>query len=413
MKLIDLKDISTEGLIDILSVDVAREKSAKDFVATGLPSKKSEEYRYVDIESALNQDLTIYRAEMGEIAVSKKLIITDGVVTAAPEGIDVKYVSQIDTDSSHFDAMYHLGHTVSKLILAIDIKSNIKLEILHRYTKSSSLIAYRTAIFVDVNTHATIYETFESESANGTIVLNGYDVFLSRDANLTLIKNQTTNTDEYRAFTANRFALDKQSTMNLKTFDYGTASSIQTMQVRLGERAHIDASHLLYASSDAKRGTISKILHTGEYSTSIQKAKNILSEKARGIFDALIKVENSAKYTKAHQNSKAILLDTGAYMASKPQLEIYIDELEASHGSTTGQLDGKQLFYLRSRGISAIEARKILVQAFANELIDSIDDESIADMIHIDFEKAFYGQAKLSCMDSCHGCETLIINGED
>jgi len=101
-------------------------------------------------------------------------------------------------------------------------------------------------------------------------------------------------------------------------------------------------------------------------------------------------VEHAAKWTKAHQNSKAILLDERAYMAAKPQLEIYIDELEASHGSTTGQLDEKQLFYLRSRGIDKIEARKMLVIAFANTLIEQVKDLRHQDIIKETFDKAFY-----------------------
>ena len=96
-------------------------------------------------------------------------------------------------------------------------------------------------------------------------------------------------------------------------------------------------------------------------------------------------------------------------MASRPQLEIYIDELEASHGSTTGQLDGKQLFYLRSRGITEIEARKILIQAFANEMIDEIKDESVRERIHRDFETAYYGEVNFECIETCHGCEDKII----
>lgn len=77
-------------------------------------------------------------------------------------------------------------------------------------------------------------------------------------------------------------------------------------------------------------------------------------------------------------------------MVAKPQLEIYIDELEASHGATTGQLDVKQLFYLQSRGISEVEARKMLVIAFANTLIETVRDSRQQEMIQQSFEEAFY-----------------------
>jgi Fe-S cluster assembly protein SufD len=79
-------------------------------------------------------------------------------------------------------------------------------------------------------------------------------------------------------------------------------------------------------------------------------------------------------------------------MVAKPQLEIYIDELEASHGATTGQLDEKQLFYLQSRGISGQEAKKMLVIAFANTLIEKVKDVRHQEKVLESFEKAFYAK---------------------
>jgi Fe-S cluster assembly protein SufD len=176
----------------------------------------------------------------------------------------------------------------------------------------------------------------------------------------------------------------------------GGNQALQLIQANLDAYAHIDAGHLLYLNEESKRGTVSQIIHKGEHSTSQQEAKNILDGNARGIFDALIKVEPTAKYTKAKQHSKAILLNDKAYMVAKPQLEIYIDELEASHGATTGQLDKKQLFYLESRGIRALEARKILIIAFANTLIETIKDSRHQERIKAAFEDIFYRKDKES-----------------
>jgi len=94
-------------------------------------------------------------------------------------------------------------------------------------------------------------------------------------------------------------------------------------------------------------------------------------------------------------------------MASKPQLEIYIDDLEASHGSTTGQLDEAQIFYLRSRGIAKEEARKMLILAFANELIDALEEDGLRERLHASFEQAYWGETHVSCMETCHGCEEI------
>jgi len=411
MKLKDLKNSNASELLEAFGRDAAASSSAESLVKLGLPTKKSEAYRYGDIEFLLDLDLQKQEQQATvEILPSAQLIITDGVVTHAPASVKLGYSKAIPTDSGHFDPLYHLGHIASPGVWEIEITDEVYLHIIHRFTKSGTLIPYRLAVHVTPGSHASVYEQFVATDASESLVLYGYDLFLGRDATLKMVKNQTLDTGSYHMVASHRCEVGSNATLDLATFDFGSASALQMIQIALGERAHIEASHLLYANGDAKCGTVSKIIHIGEGSSSNQQAKNILGERARGIFDALIKVEHSAKYTKAHQNSKAILLETGAYMASKPQLEIYIDELEASHGSTTGQLDGKQLFYLRSRGITEIEARKMLIQAFANELIDAVENETIREILHRDFDEAFYGQTRVECIDTCHGCEEIVLN---
>lgn len=410
MKLEELKDASATQILELFGASVSKNTLAKSFVHLGMPSKKSEEYRYADIESMLSMELDTIDIGTKEISVGGKVLIIDGVVTTAPAGVVVSYVDTIDTDSAHFDPLYFLGHTSTQRVISIDIENDQSIEIEHRFTKAHSFIPYRIALSVAANIHAQVYETFSGLEAKNSVVMYGYDASVSRDATLTMVKNQTIDEGSYRMVASHRFVVDIGAALSINTFDFGSASALQTMQIELGERATLKANHLLYASGKAKRGTVSKILHIGENSNSSQQAKNILADSARGIFDALIKAEHSARYTKADQNSKAILLEAGAYMASRPQLEIYIDELEASHGSTTGQLDDKQLFYLQSRGITRLEARKMLIQAFANELIDAIYNDDWREQLHGDFELAFYGAMEVECIESCHGCEDMVLN---
>lgn len=232
------------------------------------------------------------------------------------------------------------------------------------------------------------------EDIENTLVLYGYDMHIAQDSSLRVVKMQRMQNSGYSMVSSHRVNVAKNAHALFKSFDLGGDNALQLLKVELDERAHIDAGHLLYLNSSAKRGTVSQIVHRGEHSTSKQEAKNILDGDSRGIFDALIRVEPTGKFTKAEQNSKAILLHEKAYMASKPQLEIYIDELEASHGATTGQLDGKQLFYLQSRGISYTEARKILVIAFANTLIETVKDTRHQERIKAAFEDVFYATSK-------------------
>ena len=213
---------------------------------------------------------------------------------------------------------------------------------------------------------------------------------IARDSTLNVVKLQSMQDNSYSMIASHKINVANNANALYKSFDLGSDHALQLIKVDLDAYAHVEAGHLLYLNNDSKRGTVSQIIHKGEHSTSKQEAKNILDGHTRGIFDALIRVEETAKFTKAQQNSKAILLQEKAYMVAKPQLEIYIDELEASHGATTGQLDEKQLFYLQSRGISYVEARKMLVIAFANTLIETIKDSRHQERIKSAFEKVFY-----------------------
>ncbi len=413
MKVADLKGADARQIAGIIGTDVAHPEYLERFTSLPFPDKKSEAYRYADLESIWEQDLPLLSGvlrqgsatRLVEPRASKSLVITDGIVTEKPHGVDVTYADQMDVDAEHHDPFYYLGHALAPRIIEIELTESEYLNIEHHLHTAHALIVYRIVIKTRPNTHTRITERFVDMAGEGSLLLYGHDVQVARDARLTMIKDQTIAAGRYSVVASHAFSVADNAALVFKSFDFGAGRGVQQVRVVLQERAHVDAAHLLYAEGVARRGTVSHIVHRGEHSTSRQIAKNILRDTARGIFDAVIRVEPTARYTKAHQNNKAVLLGSGAYMASKPQLEIYIDELEASHGSTTGQLDRRQLFYLRSRGIGEEEARKMLILAFANEIIDSIADANLREQVHVSFENAYYGQVQLECLESCHGCE--------
>lgn len=388
MKLSELRNRDKQALVTALDIQ-GRDALLERFVALGLPTKKSEEYRYFDVKSLLDREYKRVAYIPKAHTISEEIVITDGIVTSAPEGIRVYYSACEQIDMEHFDPIYYLNHLLSPQSITIELDGDTQVEIWHRFTKSDALINYRIVLSNQSNRHSTVYESFEADAISNTLVLYGYDMHIAQDSTLRLVKMQTMQEQRYSMIASHKIDVAKNANMLLKSFDMGGDQGLQLLKVDLQEHAHIDAGHLLYLNEASKRGTVSKIVHKGEHSSSTQIAKNILDGKARGIFDALICVEPTAKYTKAEQNSKAILLHEQAYMAAKPQLEIYIDELEASHGATTGQLDEKQIFYLQSRGISYAEARKMLVIAFATTLIETIKDSRHQERIKEAFESVF------------------------
>ncbi|MEM6547657.1 MAG: SufD family Fe-S cluster assembly protein [Pseudomonadota bacterium] len=133
------------------------------------------------------------------------------------------------------------------------------------------------------------------------------------------------------------------------------------------ERAHIDNTVF--------------ITHSATHCESRQVFKNVLAGRARAVFQGKIFVRPGAQKTDGYQISQSVLLEDGAEFLVKPELEIYADDVACSHGSTTGNLDELALFYLRARGVPLRVAQAMLVEAFLDEAIEEIEDETLADAV--------------------------------
>jgi Fe-S cluster assembly protein SufD len=118
------------------------------------------------------------------------------------------------------------------------------------------------------------------------------------------------------------------------------------------------------------------VRHAAPSTTSRQTVKHVLTGRARGVFQGKIEVARGAQKADGYQMNQALLLSPDAEVNSKPELEIYADDVKCSHGVTVGALDAEQLFYLRSRGIPQSEARAMLVRAFLDEALDPIENEA-------------------------------------
>ena len=121
----------------------------------------------------------------------------------------------------------------------------------------------------------------------------------------------------------------------------------------------------------------SYIKHTGKNTKSYQKIKSVLDKNSKSVFQGKIFVEPQAQKTDGYQLSKAILLDNESEFDSKPELEIYADDVKCSHGSTSGSLAEDAIFYLMSRGLNKFEAKKLLIQGFLSDAIETITNDKI------------------------------------
>ena len=175
----------------------------------------------------------------------------------------------------------------------------------------------------------------------------------------------------------------------------GQGASYDSFSLALGARL---ARHEVHARLQGRGGAVqvngaqllsgtqhadltSTIAHDAPACTSRQTVKNVLSGSARAVFQGKIVVARVAQKTDGYQMNQALLLSDTAEIDSKPELEIYADDVKCSHGATAGALDEEQLFYLRSRGIPATEAHAILVRAFLADGLALIEDEAVRGLL--------------------------------
>ena len=148
-----------------------------------------------------------------------------------------------------------------------------------------------------------------------------------------------------------------------------------------GENSRCELKGLYLGSGKQHIDNYTTVAHACPNGTSDEYYKGILDDRARSVFHGRIRVDMDSQHTDAQQQNKNILLSRNAEADTKPQLEIYADDVKCSHGATVGQLDENAVFYLRTRGLSEKQARAVLTRAFASEIVQDIEIEALREQV--------------------------------
>lgn len=185
--------------------------------------------------------------------------------------------------------------------------------------------------------------------------------------------------------------------MNGTTLTCGTTRNDYSVELA-GEGSHTLLAGMAIGSAEMQIDNSSVVRHLAPRCHSNQLFKYVLDEKAQGAFEGSIVVRPEAPFTEAYQSNRNLLAGNAARMHTRPQLEIYNDDVKCSHGAATGQLDNEALFYMRTRGIPEGEARKMLMQAFMTDVIDTVAMEGLRDRLRHLVERRFDDNAR-GCSD--------------
>lgn len=251
------------------------------------------------------------------------------------------------------------------------------LETLFIWTKAEAAQQSATQLTLQLGSHArlTLHERHVSLGAGAAhAALIKLDITLAEQAKLLHSRFQTMAMTDYHLATT-RATLAKGAYYDQFCLTTGAALSRHTLHVALTAaeaQTRLLGAYLLRAAQHGD--TTSIIRHDAPQTTSQEHYRGVLSGKARGVFQGKIIVAPGAQKSDGQQMSRALLLSPQAEANSKPELEIYADDVKCSHGATIGQLDEAALFYLQSRGIAKADARALLTTAFLTEVLDTVSD---------------------------------------
>ncbi len=365
-------------LVDV-NIEEFREKKAvvQKLKSMGLPTPKTEHYRYFGIKPLLEKEYTFSLPQKGKVEKGEVLEIVDGKVTKAPLGVFVEFLKSWSVDDSHYDQIYYLNHLFTPEVIHLEIEQDMELKVVQKFTQNRVFTPYRIKISVAAGVDLILKEEYLS-LASESLYFYGFDIKLNKHSRVRLIQNRVNNIENFSQIGSHSVFCEEGSRFELYTFDFGEAKTLHNYHIVLNRRAECDANHIIFAKGNSKLGNTFQIEARGKEANISQLSRNVLKEKGRGIFDGLLIVKNPAKQSSLYQDSKTILLNDGAYMVSKPQMEIYTEFItQATHGSTTGHLDEEALFYLRQRGIAKEEAKEMLVLSFLEEVFQKLKDEEI------------------------------------
>ncbi len=197
---------------------------------------------------------------------------------------------------------------------------------------------------------------------------------------------------------------DSSLTINASTLSGGASYSRATVSC-LEPGTHTQITGMAVASASQTVANITDMRHIAPHCESTQTFKYVLDQQARASFFGMVKVDPDAHHTNAYQLNRNILASPDARVYTRPQLEIYCDEVKCSHGATIGQLDERALFYMQSRGIPRAQARLMLMQAFMADVIDTVRIPSLATRLQQLIDRRLSGR-DMQCAD-CRASESL------
>lgn len=400
------------------SLSGTQQKALAQFLALGFPTKKDEEYKYTNLKEVTEKDYqfsaseayTLTQEQFEALHLGEEnfdfLVFINGKLQPALSKISIdeveclslkhalsndKYQSVIEghlnkiaTKDNPFcllnEAMYSDGfflHVPKNKV----IEKPIHLFYISQNQNDNTFYNTRNLLVVEEGAQVEVIESHHNLDDHFVFTNAVTEIFVASNAKADWHKLQNDSDTSYMVdYSFVKQERDSLATVN--TFSFGGKLVRNNLDfIQEGENINSFMNGITIIGKEQLVDHHTAVHHNKPNCESYQNYKGIYKDKAHGVFNGKVFVDKIAQKTNAYQQNNNILLSEGASVDSKPQLEIFADDVKCSHGCTVGQLNEEALFYLRARGISKKEAQALLLYAFANDAMQNIDIDPLREKV--------------------------------
>jgi len=369
-------------------------------------------YKVRELEANLMVFVNGFLIDEYSSIISKNLIIKN-IATAKIENKDIftNYYNTSEVFKSNIFAAFNTAYATDGTFIYIPKNKTVEHPIhiinLSDGNNRKTISQIRNLIIADENAEANIIVSHHSISVNYTLSNTVTEIFANENSRLSYNIFQGEGDD---AIQFNNTIVEQKRGSSFSSHYITLCGSLIRNDLKIehkDENCETDLSGFYLPDREQHFDNMIYVHHAKPNCNSKQLYRGVLDNKATSVFSGKVLVDKNAQKTNAEQNNNNILLSQYAKAHSKPQLEIYADDVKCSHGSTTGQLDKEALFYLQSRGIGFKEARILLLNAFANKVVDKIKVPEFKRFVKFLIEKRMSGdkiEGQCSMFEECGGC---------
>lgn len=342
------------------AIKALRERAFATFTEKGFPSLKDEDWKYTNVSP-------IAKETWQTAAAGIELEHEDAGIRAH------ELLERFRYDRNGFTALNLAMAEIAVIKIAKDTVVDEPIELNFAAAEGTAIFPY-VVVIAESGSKATIVESYSSQARSFTNA--AVQILVEDNAKLTHYRVQKDSAEAFN-YGVTEVTLGKGS-YDSTNINLGGAISRHDIELKFtaeGGEAWVDGLYML--DGEQHSDTHSTIDHTVPNCLSHQTYKGVLNGRTRGVFNGKVFVRENAHGTDAQQQNKNLLLSNDARVDTKPQLEIFNDDVKCSHGATVGQLEDEELFYLLTRGLPEPLARNLLTYGFAEEVINKIEIEAI------------------------------------